>query len=50
VSYNDYSTTDIGDTSTVTASVVVVTGQVQFNVQVPSSTTGWRIKATATYL
>jgi hypothetical protein len=50
VSYNDYSTIDIGTTSAVTASVAIVTGQVQLNVQVPSSTTGWRVKSTATYI
>jgi hypothetical protein len=48
--YNDYSTTDIGLTSTVTSSVAIVSGQVQLNFQVPSSTAGWNIKATATYL
>ena len=50
ISYNDYSTTDIGNTSTVTASIVIVTGQVQLNFQVPSSVAGWNIKATATYI
>jgi hypothetical protein len=50
VSYNDYSTTDIGSTLALTASVSIVTGQVQFNVQVPSSTAGWNVKATATYI
>jgi hypothetical protein len=49
-SYTDYSTTDIGDTFAVTASVSIVSSQVQFNVQVPSSTAGWNVKATATYL
>jgi len=50
VSYNDYSTTDIGNTLAVTGSVAIVTGQVQLNFQVPSSTAGWNIKATATYI
>jgi len=50
VSYNDYSTTDIENTLAVTGSVAIVTGQVQLNFQVPSSTAGWNIKATATYI
>jgi hypothetical protein len=50
VQYTDFSTIDIGSTSAVTASVAIVTGQAQFNFQVPSSTAGWNIKATATYL
>ena len=48
VSYTEYSTTDIGSTSAVTASVILVTGQLQFNIQVPTGT--WVIKSTATYL
>ena len=50
VQYTDFSTVDIGNTLTVTASVAIVTGQAQLNFQVPSSTAGWNIKATATYL
>ena len=50
ISYNDYSTIDIGSTLAVTASVAIVTGQVQLNVAVPASSTGWNVKATATYL
>ena len=50
ISYNDYSTTDIGNTLTVTGSVAIVTGQVQLNFTVPSSTAGWNVKATATYI
>ena len=47
-SYTDFSTVDIGSTSAVTASVVIVTGQIQFNMQVPAG--NWIIKSTATYL
>jgi len=43
-------TIDIGSTLAVTASVAIVTGQVQLNVAVPASSTGWNVKATATYL
>ena len=50
ISYNDYSTIDIGSTLAVTASVAIVTGQVQLNVAVPASTTGWNVKATVTYI
>jgi len=47
-SYTDFSTVDIGSTSAVTASIAIVTGQIQFNMQVPAGT--WIIKSTATYL
>ena len=50
VQYTDFSTIDIGSTLTVTASVAIVTGQAQLNFTVPTSTAGWNIKATATYL
>jgi hypothetical protein len=50
IQYTDFSTVDIGNTLAVTGSVVIVTGQVQLNFQVPSSTAGWNIKATATYI
>ena len=48
VNYTDNSTVDIGSTLAVTASVSIVSGQIQFNVQVPTGT--WIIKSTATYL
>lgn len=50
VSYSDYSTTDLGNTLNVTASVIISTSQTQLNIQVPASSVGWNIKATATYI
>jgi hypothetical protein len=46
--YNDVSTTDIGNTSAVTGSVSIVTGEAQLNFQ--TNTSGWRIKSTATFM
>ena len=46
--YTDFSTVDIGDTSAVTASISIVSGQVQFNVQTNSS--GWSIKSIGTFM
>jgi len=46
--FTDYSTIDIGNTSNVTASVSIVTSQVQFNVT--TGTSGWSIKSQVTYL
>jgi hypothetical protein len=47
-SYTDFSTVDIGNTNNVTASISIVTGQVQFNIQTNSS--GWAIKSIATFM
>ena len=46
--FTDFSTVDIGNTTAVTASISIVSGQVQFNVQTNSS--GWRIKSLATFM
>jgi hypothetical protein len=46
--FTDFSTVDLGDTTAVTASISIVSGQVQFNVQTNSS--GWRIKSLATFM
>jgi hypothetical protein len=46
--YNDVSTNDIGDTTAVTGSVSIVTGEAQLNFQ--TNTSGWRIKSTATFI
>jgi hypothetical protein len=48
VSYTDFSTVDIGDTSAVTASAAIVAGQIQFNMQTNSS--GWSIKSIGTFM
>ena len=48
VEFNDVSTADIGTTTAVTSSVVIVSGDVQFNIQ--TNTSGWRIKSTATFI
>jgi len=48
VTYTDISTTDIGNTNAVTASVAIVTNQAQFNIQ--TNTSGWLLKAIATYM
>jgi len=48
VSFTDVATTDIGSTNDVTGSVVIVSGDVEFNIQTNSS--GWRIKSTATFM
>ena len=46
--YYDNSTTDIGDTSGVTFSSAIVTSQIQVNAT--SLTSGWRVKALATFV
>jgi hypothetical protein len=46
--FTDFSTVDIGNTTAVTASISIVSGQVQFNVQ--TNTSGWRIKSLATFM
>ena len=46
--FTDFSTVDLGITNAVTASVSIVTAQVQFNIQTNSS--GWRLKAMATFI
>jgi len=48
VEYMDLSTNDIGDTSVVTGSVSLVSGDVQLNFQ--TNTSGWRLKSTATFI
>ena len=48
VTFTDNSTTDVGSTTAVTASVSLVSGDVQFNMQTNSS--GWRIKSLATFM
>ena len=48
VQYTDFSTVDVGNTAPVTASVSIVTGQVQFNMQ--TNTSGWTIKSMATFI
>lgn len=46
--YYDNSTTDIGDTSVVTFSSAIVTSQIQVNAT--TTTSGWRVKALATFI
>jgi hypothetical protein len=48
VEYTDISTNDLGTTATVTASVVIINSEAQFNIQTNDS--AWRIKSTVTYL
>jgi hypothetical protein len=48
VSYTDFSTVDIGDTSGVTTAVSIVAGNVQFNIS--TGTSGWSIKSLATFM
>jgi hypothetical protein len=48
VQFTDFSTVDFGNTSPVTASVSIVTGQVQLNMQ--TNTSGWTIKSMATFI
>ena len=48
VEFNDVSTADIGTTTAVTSSVVIVSGDAQFNIQ--TNTSGWRIKSTVTFI
>jgi len=47
-SYSNYSTIDIGSTSAVVSSVLIVGGQVQLNILTP--TAGWTVRATVTYV
>jgi hypothetical protein len=46
--YTDNSTLDIGSTTAVTASVSIVGGDVQFNIQ--TNTSGWSLKSLATFM
>jgi hypothetical protein len=46
--FYDNSTVDVGNTTAVTSSAVIVTGQVQFNMQ--TNTSGWAIKSIATFM
>ena len=46
--YTDTSTTDIGATSPVTCSAVIVGSDVQFNIQ--TNTSGWKLKSLATFM
>lgn len=48
VVYTDISTTDIGDSSAISFSAVVVTGELQINVVATAS--GWGVKAIVTYI
>ena len=48
VQFTDFSTVDVGTTTAITSSVVIVTGQVQFNMQ--TNTSGWAIKSMATFI
>jgi hypothetical protein len=48
VQFTDISTNDLGTTATVTASVVIINAEAQFNIQTNDS--AWRIKSTVTYL
>jgi hypothetical protein len=48
VQFTDFSTVDFGNTAPVTASVAIVTGQVQLNMQ--TNTSGWTIKSMATFI
>jgi hypothetical protein len=47
-SYTDISTADIGNTSNVTASVVIASAQAQLNFQ--TNTSGWTVKSQATFI
>jgi hypothetical protein len=46
--YTDTSTTDIGSTSAVTCSAIVVGGDIQFNIT--TGTSGWKLKSLATFM
>jgi hypothetical protein len=46
--FYDNSTVDVGNTTAVTSSAVIVTGQIQFNMQ--TNTSGWAIKSIATFM
>lgn len=47
-SYTNYSTIDVGNTSNVVGSVVIVGGQIQLNLFTP--TAGWTVRAVATFV
>ena len=46
--YTDISTTDIGNTSAVTSSTIIVGGDIEFNIY--TGTSGWKLKSIATYM
>jgi hypothetical protein len=48
IQFTDNSTLDIGDTSGVVASAVIVSNSVQFNLT--TATSGWRLKSLATFM
>jgi hypothetical protein len=48
INYTETSTTDIGSTNAVTASVSIVSAQAQFNIN--TSTSGWTVRSTVTYM
>jgi len=48
VQFADTSTSDIGSTTPVTASVAIVSSDVQFNIQ--TNTSGWKIKSIGTFI
>jgi hypothetical protein len=48
VAFTDNSTTDIGSTTPVTASVVISGANVRLNVQ--TNTSGWKVKSIATFM
>jgi hypothetical protein len=48
IQYTDNSTSDIGDTSGVTAEAVIAAGAVQFNLT--TATSGWKLKSLGTFM
>ena len=48
IQYTDNSTLDIGDTSTVVASAVIVSNSIQFNISTADS--GWVLKSLGTFM
>jgi hypothetical protein len=48
IQYTDNSTSDIGDTSGVTAEAVIAAGAVQFNLN--TATSGWKLKSLGTFM
>jgi hypothetical protein len=48
IQYTDNSTVDIGDTSAVTASAVIVSNAIQFNIT--TATSGWKLKSLGTFM
>jgi autotransporter adhesin len=48
VEFTDFSTVDLGSTLVVTASVVIASAEAQLNII--TNTSGWSIKALATYM